>query len=56
MSNVDGADGAIGIDHLEARWDMRYHVLNTGGGLPRRNPFNAGTGAGGGGGLGEPTG
>jgi hypothetical protein len=50
MSDVDGTGGTLGIDDLEARWDIRYHVLNVS--LPRRNPFNAGSGAGGGGGLG----
>jgi hypothetical protein len=36
----DSTGGALGIDHLEARWDITYHVLNAGGVLPRQNPFN----------------
>jgi hypothetical protein len=55
MSVVDGAGSALGIDHIDARWDIRYHVLNAGGGLPRRNPFNTDSGVGGGGGPGDPT-
>jgi hypothetical protein len=38
MSDVDGASGPLGIDHLEARWDIMYHVLNAGGGLPSGTP------------------
>jgi hypothetical protein len=38
MSNVHGTGGALGIDHLEARWDIRYHVLNIAAASPGRTP------------------